>query len=214
MPALFATPAFWYFVISTYLTYEMTRQQAIQAKEQADAQTEMAEENARLQIEMQEKAQEQNIEKGKQLNLAEEMEREKLAEQKLQQDIQYKQIYGSNVAQLGDASMTGNTVDRIFGTIDRRLAENKLSIDRDIDTLGSNFSFARKNLQTQTDMGVLGSDLNINAMSTGKNMGMSDEVGYLKIGSGLLDSATTAYKIDSSVNPKYSYGRNRKWYGN
>ena len=44
MPALFATPAFWYFVISTYLTYEITRQQAIAAKEQAEAQNEMAEE--------------------------------------------------------------------------------------------------------------------------------------------------------------------------
>lgn len=211
MPLL-ATPAFWYFVISTYITYEMTMAQARAQRDQAEAQNEMAEENARLQNEMQEKAQDQNIDKAKQLNLAEEMEREKLAEHKLQQDISFREAYGTNVAQLGDYSMTGNTVDRIFGTIDRKLSENKLGIDRDIEALGSNFGFARKNLQTSTDMGVLGSEMNINAFKTGEHMYMDRDSGWLNIGAGWTQTTADSYRLDRSFGDKHSYGKQKGWY--
>ena len=188
-------PALLYFIATSLLTYYIAQEQAAAAAAQADAQTEMAEENARLQNEMQEKAQEQNIDQAKQLSLAESLEQEKLAEAKLSQSIQFKEAYGRNVAQLGDFSMTGNTVDRIFGTIDRKLSENTLNIDRDLDTLGSNFAFARNKLQSQTDMGRLGADMNINAFKTGENMGISEEAAWLNIGSGWTNNAADAYRL-------------------
>lgn len=196
MPFLAAIPAAaWYFIAQMAITYYMMEQQAQAAKEQADAQTEMAKRNAELQGEMQEKAQDQNLEKAKQISLAEALEREKLSEQKVSQDIQYKEAYGRNVAQLGDFSMTGNTVNRIFGTIDRKLSENKLSIDRDIETLGSNFAFARKNLQTQTDMGVLGTDININAFKSGEHMGVDPQAAWLSTGSQWMSHGADAYRL-------------------
>ena len=194
-----------YFLAQMYLTIEITRRQAQAAADAGDAQTEMAEENARLQNEMQEKAQEQNIEKSKQLSLAEDMERQKLNDQKLKQDIAFRQAYGTNVAGLGDYSMTGNTVNRIFGTIDRRLTENKLNIDRDIETLGTNFAFARDNLQTQTDMGLLGSDMNINAFKTGEHMGMDSEAAFYGTGASWMSSWSDSYRLSRKMNPsRYS----------
>jgi len=193
-------PALLYFIATTLLTYYIAQEQAAAAAAQANAQTEMAEENARLQNEMQEKAQEQNIDQAKQLSLAESLEQEKLAEAKLSQSIQYKEAYGRNVAQLGDFSMTGNTVDRIFGTIDRKLSENTLNIDRDLDTLGSNFAFARNKLQSQTDMGRLGADMNINAFKTGDHMGISDEATWLNIGSGWTNAAADSYRLHKTYN--------------
>ena len=192
--------AIYYFIAQAMLTYYMAQEQAAAAKAQADAQTEMAEKNAELQNDMQEKAQEQNIDQAKQLSLAESLEQEKLAEAKLSQSIQYKEAYGRNVAQLGDFSMTGNTVDRIFGTIDRKLSENKLNIDRDLDTLGSNFAFARNKLQSQTDMGRLGADMNINAFKTGENMGISEEAAWLSTGSSWLSSGADAYRLHKTYN--------------
>ena len=193
--ALFTAPAFYYALAQMAITYYMMEQQAQAAKDQADAQTEMAEDNADLQIEMQEKAQDQNLEKAKQISLAEALEREKLSEQKVSQNIQFKEAYGRNVAQLGDFSMTGNTVNRIFGTIDRKLSENKLSIDRDIETLGSNFAFARSNLQSQTDMGVLGADININAFKTGEHMGVDPQAAWLSTGSQWMSHGADAYRL-------------------
>ncbi len=192
--------AAWYFIGQMALTYYAMHAQAQAAADQADAQTEMAKENAKLQIDMQEKAQDQNLEKAKQISLAEALEREKLSEQKLSQNIQFKEAFGRNVSQLGDFSMTGNTVNRIFGTIDRKLSANKLSIDRDIETLGSNFAFARSNLQSQTDMGVLGADININAFKSGEHMGVDPQSAWLTTGSQWMSHGADAYKLHKTYN--------------
>lgn len=187
--------AVYYFVMQALITYHMAQAQAEAAKRAADSQTEMAEKNAELQNDMQEEAQEQNLDKAKQLNLAEDMEKDKLNQQKLQQQVAFKEAYGTNIAQLGDFSMSGNTVGRIFGTIDRRLSENTLNIDRDIEALGSNFGFARNNLQTQTDMGVLGSNININSFKTGEHMGVDPNSAWLGVGASWMSSGADSYRL-------------------